>query len=79
MRGMDHQQADMFSYLSPEQRVAKGHPLRAVRAMTDEILNHLSPLFDGMYAAFGRLDFYKYIADRSTVSRQAVKYIAGRR
>lgn len=54
MRGMDHQQADMFSYLSPEQRVAKGHPLRAVRAMTDEILNHLSPLFDGMYAAFGR-------------------------
>jgi transposase len=54
MRGVDHQQADMFSYLSPEQRVRKDHPLRAVRAMTDEILGSMSPLFDAMYAAFGR-------------------------
>ena len=36
----------MFSYLSPEQRVRKDHPLRAVRAMTDEILEPMSPLFD---------------------------------
>ena len=54
MRGLDHQQADMFSYLSPEQRVGKDHPLRAVRAMTDEILGNLSPLFDAMYAECGR-------------------------
>jgi hypothetical protein len=40
----------MFSYLSPEQRVRKDHPLRAVRAMTDEILERMSPLFDAMYA-----------------------------
>lgn len=26
MRGIDHQQSDMFSYLSPEQRVRKDHP-----------------------------------------------------
>ena len=51
---MDHHQADMFSYLSPEQRVSKEHPLRGVRAMTDEILNSMSPLFDAMYADFGR-------------------------
>ena len=44
----------MFSYLSPEQRVRKDHPLRAVRAMTDEILERMSPLFDAMYAASGR-------------------------
>lgn len=44
----------MFSYLSPEQRVRKDHPLRAVRAMTDEILNSMSPLFDAMYAEGGR-------------------------
>ena len=44
----------MFSYLSPEQRVRKGHPLRAVRAMTDEILERMSPLFDAMYSAGGR-------------------------
>src|SRR5437868_13100528 len=54
MRGIDHQQSDMFSYLSPEQRVRKDHPLRAVRAMTDEILNSMSPLFDAMYAEGGR-------------------------
>ena len=54
MRGIDHQQADMFSYLSPEQRVKKDHPLRAVRAMTDEILESMSPLFDAMYAECGR-------------------------
>ena len=44
----------MFSYLSPEQRVRKDHPLRAVRAMTDEILERMSPLFDAMYASGGR-------------------------
>ena len=54
MRGIDHQQADMFSYLSPEQRVRKDHPLRGVRAMTDEILEAMSPLFDAMYAECGR-------------------------
>jgi transposase len=54
MRGIDHQQADMFSYLSPEQRVRKDHPLRAVRVMTDEILESMSPLFDAMYADGGR-------------------------
>lgn len=54
MRGIDHQQSDMFSYLSPEARVRKDHPLRAVRAMTDEILSNMSPLFDAMYAQSGR-------------------------
>lgn len=44
----------MFSYLSPEQRVRKDHPLRAVRAMTDVILDSMSPLFDAMYAECGR-------------------------
>jgi len=54
MRGTDHQQSHIFSYLSPEQRVRKDHPLRAVRAMVDEILHALSPEFDRMYAREGR-------------------------
>jgi hypothetical protein len=54
MRGIDHQQDHMFSYLSPEERVRKDHPLRAVRAMTDEILREMSPVFDSMYAQRGR-------------------------
>ena len=32
MRGTDHQQSSMFSYISAEQRVPKDHPLRAIRA-----------------------------------------------
>ena len=54
MRGQDHQQSDMFSYLSPEQRVRKDHPLRAIRTMADQALNNMSDRFDGMYANTGR-------------------------
>jgi transposase len=54
MRGEDQQQNHMFSYLSPEARVRKDHPLRAIRAMVDEVLTQLSRRFDGMYATVGR-------------------------
>jgi len=54
MRGADHQQSHMFSYLSPEKRVRKDHPLRAIRAMVDEVLTQLSGRFDTMYARAGR-------------------------
>lgn len=54
MRGADHQQNNMFSYLSPEARVRKDHPLRVIRAMVDEVLSRLSRRFDTMYAAVGR-------------------------
>ena len=36
MRGDDEQSGHLFSYLSPEQRVPADHPLRAIRAMTDD-------------------------------------------
>ena len=54
MRGTDDQQSRMFSYLSPEQRVRKDHPLRAIRTMVDEVLRSLSPQFNRMYAREGR-------------------------
>jgi transposase len=54
MRGHDHQQAAMFSYLSPEQRVPSDHPLRAIRQITDAILKELSRLFSRMYSEIGR-------------------------
>jgi transposase len=54
MRGQDHQQSDMFSYLSPEQRVRADHPLRAIRAMADLALWSMSAQFDEMYAKTGR-------------------------
>ena len=54
MRGTDQQQSHVFSYLSPEQRVRKNHPLRPIRAMVDQILKQLSPQFHKMYAQVGR-------------------------
>jgi transposase len=54
MRGADEQQSQIFSYLSPEARVRKDHPLRAIRVMVDEVLARLSPRFDAMYANVGR-------------------------
>jgi transposase len=54
MRGQDHQQSDIFSYLSPEQRVQQDHPLRAIRAMADLALESMSKRFDSLYAKTGR-------------------------
>jgi transposase len=54
MRGPDHQQSAMFSYLSPEQRVPLDHPLRAIRQITDRILAQLSELFSKIYSSIGR-------------------------
>jgi hypothetical protein len=54
MRGKDEQQLDVFSYISPEQRVPQDHPLRTLRAMTDEALRQLQPRFNRLYAKTGR-------------------------
>jgi transposase len=54
MRGSDQQQSHVFSYISPEQRVRKDHPLRPIRTMVDEILKQLSLQFSRMYAKVGR-------------------------
>ena len=44
----------MFSYVSPEQRVPRDHPLRAIRHLVDEILGDMSREFDKLYATVGR-------------------------
>ncbi len=54
MRGNDEQQSAVFSYVNAEQRIAADHPLRQIRALTDEALRELSPEFDRLYAAGGR-------------------------
>lgn len=54
MRGDDLQQQAMFSYLSPETRVPKDHPLRPIRIMVDNALIDLAPLFKEMYSHTGR-------------------------
>ena len=54
MRGKDEQQLDVFSYISPEQRVPQDHPLRPLRVMVDEALRGLQPRFNKLYAQTGR-------------------------
>jgi transposase len=44
----------MFSYVSPERRIPADHPLRPIRAMTDEVLRQLSPRFARLYPKTGR-------------------------
>ena len=54
MRGDDLQQQAMFSYISPEARVPKDHPLRPIQIMVDNALFDLAPLFKKMYSHTGR-------------------------
>jgi hypothetical protein len=44
----------MFSYVSAEQRVPQDHPLRAIRALVDDVLRDMTREFDRLYAAVGR-------------------------
>lgn len=54
MRGQDAQQGHMWSYIQPEQRVPRDHPLRPIRAMVDQALKDLSPRFALLYSHTGR-------------------------
>src|SRR3989449_4841545 len=54
MRGDDQQQAGIFSYVGPEARVPKDHPLRAIRELVDVVLKELSPRFNKIYSQYGR-------------------------
>src|SRR4030043_1590423 len=54
MRGDDIHQDSMFSYLSPEARVPKDHPLRPLRQMVNQALRGLSRDFQAVYSPGGR-------------------------
>ena len=54
MRGNESNQQPVFSYVSLEERVPAGHPLRAIRVLVDEILTGMSERFDTLYAESGR-------------------------
>jgi transposase len=54
MRGGERQSEGLFSYLRLEERIAADHPLRAIRALVDEVLAGLSSQFDDLYSHTGR-------------------------
>ena len=54
MRGTDHDQSTMFSYVSPEARIPDDHPLRATREMANRALARLDRKFRKLYSRTGR-------------------------
>lgn len=54
MRGTDSNQQRFFSYVSPDCRVPKDHPLRPIRRMVDQALKELWSLFSDIYSHTGR-------------------------
>ena len=54
MRGTFDDQGRLFSYISPEQRVAARHPLRTIRELVREVLSDLDRDFRTLYATTGR-------------------------
>jgi transposase len=54
MRGVDRRRDGLFSYVRPESRIPKDHPLRLIRQVTDEALVSLNELFSALYSEIGR-------------------------
>ena len=54
MRGRDPRQEGLFSYVSPEARVPKDHPLRPIRKRVNVALEGLTREFKAMYSYTGR-------------------------
>jgi transposase len=54
MRGKFEDQGGLFSYISPEARVPKGHPLRKIRELVRDVLRDLSRTLGQLYSTEGR-------------------------
>jgi transposase len=54
MRGAFLDQGGLFSYISPDARVPRSHPLRNIRELVREVLSELSRALGQLYASEGR-------------------------
>ena len=54
MRGKDESSGSLFSYVDLEARVPRGHPLRAIRDLTNAALVEMSGEFEALYSRTGR-------------------------
>jgi transposase len=54
MRGYVDPQGNLLAYFSVEERIARDHPFRRVKAQVDAVLRAMSAHFDAMYAEGGR-------------------------
>jgi hypothetical protein len=51
MRGHRERSGSLFFYVSIEERILAGHPLRRIRKLADQALDRLNPTFCELYAA----------------------------
>lgn len=54
MRGGPEETKRLFSYVDIEERIARDHPLRAIRALVEKVLEGLSGEFSRLYSHTGR-------------------------
>jgi transposase len=54
MRGFDQRRDGLFSYVRPESRIPKDHPLRVIRRLADAALSALNEQFAALYSENGR-------------------------
>ena len=54
MRGFDQRRDGLFSYVRPESRIPKTHPLRVIRTLADQALKSLDEQFAALYSENGR-------------------------
>jgi transposase len=54
MRDQHERSGSLFSYISIEERIPAGSPLRRIRKLADQALDRLNPSFCALYAAEGQ-------------------------
>jgi transposase len=54
MRGDETEQAAVMLFITPDQKVPRDHPIRAIKPIVDRALASLSPVFNRMYSKRGR-------------------------
>lgn len=54
MRGDEPEQAAVMLFITPDQKVPRDHPIRAIKPIVDRALASLSPVFNRMYSKRGR-------------------------
>ena len=54
MRGSGQRRDGLFSYVRPDSRIPRSHPLRAIRTLADEALAALDDRFAAPYSENGR-------------------------
>ena len=78
MRGEDHKQSAMFSYISLEQRIPLDHPVRRIRAMAPRPKNRAQMKAGGERGA-ERDELSRGVGQRARLERKrAAHHAAGR-